>query len=341
MMPGPALATVVVAYNSAPELGETLSAVREQMRPGDELVVVDNASSDGSADVARAAGAVVVERPGNEGFAAGCHAGVDATGAPLVLLLNPDTRLQPGCLDVLRETAAAQPTWGAWQALVLLPGGERVNTAGGVTHWLGFGWAGGCDQPADAIDQRPHEISWASGAALVVRREAWTALGGFDPAYFMYGEDLDLGLRLRLAGWGVGIVPAARAEHEYAFDKGTYKWFYLERNRWWTVLGAYPRTLLALALPALVAFDLALLIVAAHGGWLRAKLDAQAAVLRSLPWALQRRRRIQHGADRTGFGDALSARLDSPYLGPVAEIGVLRSAQAAYWAAILRVVGAR
>jgi hypothetical protein len=336
-----AVATVLVAFNSSGELGATLRAVREQMRPGDELLVVDNASADDSAAVAEAAGARIVALPTNRGFAAGCHTGVDATSAPLVLLLNPDTRLQPGCLDALRAAADSQPTWGAWQPLVLLPGSELVNTAGGVTHWLGFGWAGGCDGSAAAVDPAPHEVSWASGAALVVRRQVWEALGGFDPAYFMYGEDLDLGLRLRQAGWGVGIVPAARAEHEYAFDKGAYKWFYLERNRWWTILGSYPRGLLALVLPALLVFDLALMIVAARGGWLRAKVDAQRAVLRSLPWALRRRRRTQRIAQTAHFAEALSARLDSPYLGTVAEVGILRSGQAAYWSAVRWAVGAR
>ena len=109
----------------------------------------------------------------------------------------------------------------------------------------------------------------------------------------MYGEDVDLSLRLRLAGWGVGVVPAARVEHAYEFAKGAYKWFYLERNRWWTVLGAYPGALLWRVLPALLALELALLPVAAVGGWLPAKLRAQAAVLRSLGWALRRRRRVQ------------------------------------------------
>jgi N-acetylglucosaminyl-diphospho-decaprenol L-rhamnosyltransferase len=325
------LAVVVVAHESAGALGPTLAAVRAQLREGDELVVVDNGSGDGSAGVARAAGATVIAQP-NLGFAAGCHAGARATAAPLLFFLNPDARVAPGCLDALRD---ADPGWGAWQALVLLPGGERVNTAGGVTHWLGFGWAGGCDGPAARVDGAPHEVSWASGAALVVRRAAWEAVGGLDPAYFLYGEDLDLGLRLRLAGWGVGIVPAARVEHDYAFEKGEYKWYFLERNRWWTVLGAYPAPLLLAVLPALLAFEVALLAVAARAGWLPAKLRAQRDVVRSLRRTLRRRRRIQAGGTlgARGFATALTASLDSPYLGAAAEVGVLRRAQAGYWRA--------
>ena len=74
-----------------------------------------------------------------------------------------------------------------------------------------------------------------------MRRGAWDAAGGFDERYFMYGEDLDLSLRLRLAGWGLGLARAAEVAHDYEFAKGDYKWFYLERNRWWTVIGAYPQ----------------------------------------------------------------------------------------------------
>ena len=137
-------------------------------------------------------------------------------------------------------------------------------------------------------------------------------------------------------------MPAARAEHDYSFVKGDYKWFHLERNRLWTVLGVYPGRLLALVLPALLGLELALLAVAARDGWLAAKLRAQAAVLRSLPWALRRRARVQ--ATRTTsaaeFAATLSARLDSPFLGPVAESGAARAAQEGYWRAVRRLLGA-
>jgi GT2 family glycosyltransferase len=187
------------------------------------------------------------------------------------------------------------------------------------------------------VDPAPHEVGFASGAALVVRRAAWDAAGGFDPAYFMYGEDLDLCLRLRLAGRGVGIVPAARVEHAYAYTKGDYKWVHLERNRAWTVLAVYPTPLLVLLAPALLGFELALLAVAARDGWLRAKLRAQLAVLRSLPAALARRRRVQRTrtVSAAAFAAPLTAALDSPHLSAPA---LAVRAQAAYWRLVSAVI---
>ena len=251
MHAAPALAVVVVCHDSAGEIGVTLTALGRSFATATRSIVVDNASRDGTAGVVRdsAPWATVVESAENLGFAGGCHVGVRRSSAPLVLLLNPDAAPAPGCLDALRACAAERPEWGAWQALVTMAGGELVNTAGNVVHYLGFGWAGDLGRPVADVDPRPREVGFCSGAALVVRRDAWDAVGGFDERYFMYGEDLDLSLRLRLAGWGVGIEPRARVAHDYDFAKGDYKWFYLERNRWWTLVGAYPARLLALLAP--------------------------------------------------------------------------------------------
>jgi GT2 family glycosyltransferase len=307
-----------------------------QLRDDDEVVVVDCASRDGTPAVARAAldGRGTVLERANLGFAGGSNEGAAATSAPLVVLLNPDAVPEDGFLDALRAAASAHPRWGAWQALVTLPGRAVVNTDGNVVHWLGFGWAGGLDGPAQAArDRGDREVGFPSGAAMAVRREAWDAVGGFDARYFMYGEDLDLGLRLRLAGWECGVAPAAEVVHDYAYTKGNYKWFWLERNRLWTVLGAYPAPLLAALAPALLAFEVALLGLAWRGGWLRAKLRAQLAVLRELPAIRARRARVQatRSVSAGEFAAVLSDSLDSPNLGAAKAIPGAPAAQAAYW----------
>lgn len=333
-----ALAVVVVTYNSADHLPVLLSAVLGQLGPEDELVVVDNASSDGSPDVTRQAGERVwlLETGANLGFAGGCHAGAQATRAPLLLFLNPDSQPEEGCLDHLRAAAAAHPTWGAWQAAVLLPDGN-INTDGGIVHYLGMGWAGDCGKPQASLPAGPREVGFPSGAALVVRRSTWEQLGGLDSSYFLYGEDLDLGLRVWLAGQGVGVVPAARVIHSYEFEKGTEKWFWLERNRLRTVLSVYPRPLLVLLAPGLLAAEVALLAMATAHGWLGPKLRAQLAVLTGLPQTWRRRRAVQATRRLTAsqFAAHLTASLDSEFL-PMDATGLAARMQSGYWHLIRR-----
>ena len=328
-----ALAVVVVTHESGGHLRALARTVLPQLREDDELVVVDNASADGTAAAARALGErlTVIETGQNLGFAGGCHAGARATHAPLLLFLNPDCQPHDGCLAELRGAADSHDEWGAWQAAVLLDEGH-INSSGGVIHYLGMGWAGDCGRPIAELASEDREVAFPSGAAMVVRRDVWTALGGLDQDYFMYGEDLDLGLRLWLHGYAVGMVPSARVNHGYEFDKGGAKWFWLERNRWRTVLSVYPAPLLALLAPALAASEIGLLAAAASQGWLGAKLRAQFAVLAGLPRTLARRRYVQceRQIGAREFAEHLSCSLDSPYLSG-ANNPLLARPQALYW----------
>ena len=250
----------------------------------------------------------------------------------------------PGALDALRAAATTRPGWGAWQALVTLPGGQEVNTSGGVTHWLGIGWAGAYGSPVEAVDIEPREVSFASGAALTVRREAWEAVGGFEDGVLHVrrgSRPLAAAAARRL---GRRHRPAARVEHDYDFAKGDYKWFLLERNRWWTILGAYPGAA-ALRAPAGAAGRRA----RAAGRSPRAAAGCarscapRRAVIRTLPWALRRRRRVQRTrrASTAAFAAGLGASLDSPFLGPAAEIRPVQALQAGYWNLALRAVEGR
>ncbi len=337
---GPSVAIAMVLHDSADDLSSSLPALVDQLREGDQLWILDNASGDTSADVAArlAPGATVLRSDENLGFAGGVNRALEHATAELLMLLNPDAVLLPGALDILRDAAARHPEWAAWQALVALDDGETVNTSGNLVHWLGFGWSGGLDARLSEVGEAEETVGFSSGAALVVRRADWELVGGFEPRYFMYGEDLDLGLRLRLAGRESGVVPSAVVEHGYEFIKGDYKWFHLERNRWWTVLGTYPGRILVPLLPALLVFELALLPVAWRGGWLRPKLRAQAAVLRELPAILARRRRTQElrrATDRE-FAAGLTSSLDSPLLSAARAIPFAETLQRQYWALVLR-----
>jgi GT2 family glycosyltransferase len=154
----------------------------------------------------------------------------------------------------------------------------------------------------------------------------------------MYHEDVDLSLRIRIAGGRVGIEPAAAVDHDYEFAKGAAKWRRLERNRWATILRCYPAPLLALLAPALLVTELALLPAAAAGGWLPEKLRAGAETLAALP-ALWRERRAVQATRRVSaseFATWLSPELDSPFLGRAGRSPLLRVCLRAYWTAVSR-----
>lgn len=327
-----ALAIVVVTHQSVAHLDRLARALLPQLRDDDEVVIIDNASSDGTPAAARALPRVtLMETHANLGFSGGCQVGAEATQAPLLLFLNPDSQPHPDCIEQLRMAASDHPNWGAWQAAVLTPD-AKISGSGGIVHYLGIGYAGDSGCPLESLRSQDHEITFPSGAAMVVRRGVWEHLGGLDRGYFMYGEDLDLGLRLWLAGHRVGVVPDSRVNHDHEFDKGSFKWFWLERNRWRTVLSVYPAPLLALIMPALLIAELGLLAVAAKQGWLRSKLRAQAAVIGDLPRTFARRRRVQRtrciGAAE--FASHLTASLDSPYLA-AADTPLVNAPQSAYW----------
>lgn len=327
------LAFVVVAFRSADALRTLLPALGAQMGPRDALIVVDNACPEGSADVAEASPVVTatVRAGANLGFAAGSNLGAAHAGdADATVFLNPDCIPEPGFVEALRRPPE---DWGAWMGLVLLADGRRVNTAGGVAQFLGFAWAGRLGEDAAQVPDAPCPVGFLSGACLAIRREVLAEVGGFHEPFFMYGEDVDLSHRLRLAGHRFGVVPAARVRHDYAFGKGALKWRLLERNRWLLVLRTYPAALLALVLPAMILLEPATWVVAVRGGWAGAKLGATGGVLRALPAALRERRAIQASArvSAAGFAQGLAAPLDSPMLAGPARSAPVRALMTGYW----------
>ena len=336
----PTLSVVIVAHDSLAELRATLPALDAELSPDDELIIVDNASRDA---LAAELGVIsprarLVSLAANLGFAGGANAGAAAATGELIVLLNPDATVQAGWGAAIRVPWGG--AWDGWMGLVLLGDGSLINTSGGVLHFTGFAWAGQVDQPASAAPAAAAEVGFLSGACLAIPRSRWEALGGFDPWYFMYCEDVDLSLRLRLGGGRIAVAPDARVTHRYEFAKGDYKWRWLERNRWATIIRTYPAPLLLLVAPALLASELAVWALAARAGWTPMKAQATRDVLRALPGLLRERRVIQQRSQITPrqFAAHLTATLDSPYFGAVGRQPLVRGALELYWRGVLAVL---
>ncbi|HEX8064970.1 MAG TPA: glycosyltransferase family 2 protein [Thermoleophilaceae bacterium] len=339
------LSIVIVAFDEGDDLRPVLDELARQRRPGDEVVVVHNSGGEPAAsartvELAGSHEAVdrVIESGGNLGFPRAANLGASATSRETVLFLNPDALPEPGCLDALRDPPAG---WDAWMGLVALDDGERVNTAGGVVHFLGFGWTGRYREPLASVGAEPAPVGFLSGACLAIRREAWEAAGAFPDSFFLYVDDVDLSHRLRLMGRRFGVVPTARVRHDYEFGRRPDKLRELERNRLLMVVRCYPAALLAAVAPALVATDLALLAYATVAGWGAAKARGTGGFLRALPAALRERRAIQaRAAIGAGeFAQAMVPELDSPYFGAAGRSRAVRALLRAYWALVRRALG--
>ncbi len=333
----PSLSVLIVAWNSSSELRRTLPALLAELRDDDELIVVDNDSGDDSAAVAAelAPAARLVRMGRNVGFAAGCNRGAEEARGDLLVLLNPDAVPQPGWGEAIRRPWREGRGWAAWQALVANGDGTEINSAGNPVHFTGIVWAGGHGRPL-AEAPPAGEVVCLSGACLAIPLTTWRELGGFPERFFLYHEDVDLSLRLRLRGDTLGIEPAAVVAHDYEFGAGEQKWRWLERNRLAFLVRDYPGPLLVLLAPALAATELALLAVSASGGWGGQKLAANLEALRWLPRLLRERRRIRQtrAVSSAEFASWLTADLDSPFISDAARSLPARLALRAYWRAV-------
>jgi GT2 family glycosyltransferase len=228
----PCVDVVVVAYDSAALLASALAPVT-----GNDLVasvtVVDH-GSDGSADVAESLGALAIRNPENPGFGAGQNRGIAAGSSPFVLLLNPDAVIEPGALDRGVAHLTAHTRIAAVQGVV------RDRTTGAVersqgdalspVHLAGRALAARrllridavrrlaarsavLADSAERVPSEVREVEALAATAILARRAALDSVAGFDPRYFLYGEDMDLSLRLRRAGWTLVALPVAWATH--------------------------------------------------------------------------------------------------------------------------------
>jgi hypothetical protein len=290
-----------------------LASLRAQTRPADRVVVVDDGSTDDSLAWLRAQPDVeVVRRDGpSGGFAAAVNAGVAAVaGCDAVALLNTDVELAPDWLARMGEVLAAAPGIGSVACkMVRMDDPAVIDDAGDILRRDGVCEQRGRGRPDGARFDVAGEAWGACAGAALYRRAALVGAGGFDEAYGMYLEDVDLALRLRLAGWACRYEPAV-ARHAGG-GSGAPIGFWVARNTLVLVARWYP----ARWAPAVAYRQVAWLADAARRGALREHLRGLAAGLRAAPGALAARRRPGGWPGRAALETAVPRR---PWRGPAA-----------------------
>ena len=261
----PLACVITVTHDSAACVPRLLAGLRADPPRGyrRRVIVVDNASSDGTAEAVRRRfpEALLLRNDRNEGFGAACNRAARRAleeGAEYLAFVGPDTEVTPGWLEPLLRALDEDPRLASVQPLVVRADApDRVNTRGNRIHFLGFGFAGGNGTEAEACPPGVHPCAYASGNALVVRAREFLDAGGFDEPFFLYVEDQDLGWRFRLEGRENAAVLHARVVHHYDFEKRPEKFYYLERNRWVFLFSHFQARTLLLAAPALLVTECA------------------------------------------------------------------------------------
>jgi len=309
------VSVVLVHYRGGQDLRDCVAALVSQDWPKLELVLVDNGSAEGLPDLSDllrrpaewelSVQTVVLQR--NEGFAGGANAGAASASGAHIFFLNPDTQVQPGCITALVSAQSDIAT----ARLLLSEDPERLDNCGHGLFPDGLNWCRGRGQSAQQSYLESEDVLLFSGAAVLFKRSALAQTGGFDPAYFAYGEDADLSLRAARLGLNCRYVAEACVHHKVGGSFGRLalrKVLLVERNRsrvavthlpwswllvspWWTV-----RRHLALGKEAASGAGLA----ASWPAWQRPLLPvvvlaAHAASIWDLPANLLRRRALGGG----------------------------------------------
>jgi GT2 family glycosyltransferase len=244
----PLVSVIVVNYNGGEFLRECLESVRLQSYADVELIVVDNASQDGSADWAEHSyeGPLkLIRNPTNEGFAGGNNRGFEVARGDWVLLLNNDAVVEPEAIGNLVRFGEEHPEAGMLACRVVQYDHPNILDSAGLLLYpdgvcRSRGWL---EKDVGQYDQ-PQEVLCPAGCAALYRKAMLDETGTFDEAYFMYLEDLDLGVRGQLLGWSCFYVPDARFRHrksQTTGDHSKFKAYHVERNRIYNVIRLMPR----------------------------------------------------------------------------------------------------
>lgn len=260
-------------------------SLRRQDYPADltRIYIIDNASSPESADYLKREypEAEIIIRPDGNYTAANNLGFNKATqdGCEYLVTVNMDTEMASDWLTELVRALDNNPEAGIAQSKILLfpqtadeKAKPRLNSLGNIIHFLGFGFTDAYGQPDREITGYPEISGYASGCSFIIRSEVFEKIGGYNEEFYMYHDDLELSLKVKLTGDKIILAPRSVIYHKYEFSRSVNMIYYMERNRYLTLLIFYPAGLLWLiALPAF-AMDLGMLFYSLFGGWFKAEM---------------------------------------------------------------------
>lgn len=308
----PRVAIIYLCYGNLRHLPEVVSSYAQLGYPKDRLTVImiPNNSPDGIADVIRRdvlprsgkdlPEIVLLDDGENRGFAGGNNNGIAwalEREYDYVFLNNGDLKLHSDAITELVDHMESDDTVSAAQSLVLYWNDHgKVNVSGGMLHIAGYGFARDNLARVETIDVADgSEVMYPSGAAVLYRASALKKVGLLEEGFFMYHEDLELGLRLKIAGYKNIICTDSWAYHDYSFSRNPKKFAWMELYRWIVTLAYYRLPTLMLFAPLIGLIEAGTWLMALKGGWWRAKIWAYAEWFKPRTWKLlwKMRRRAQ------------------------------------------------
>lgn len=210
-----------------------------------------------------------------------------------IAFLDNDTIVDKNWLSELVRCIEKNDMIGAVQSKILIYGQKDVlNTNGNKSNYLAVGWPEGYKNK-DSRENRVIEISFPSGAAMILRKSALDEIGAFDEDYFIYADDMDVGLRMRLAGYKIMYCPTSFVYHKYKFLRGKRSFFYLNRNRILTFLKLYQKHTYIGLLPAIAFYEISVISYAVLNGFLLELLRAYAYIINNRESIKDKRRNIK------------------------------------------------
>lgn len=282
---------IIVNYFHKNQLKKCIESINKNKVVDFEIIIVNNSPKESLQRITHNYPEIKIIESNNLGFGGGCNLGAKISGGKYLVFLNPDSIVNNNWLTEALK-AFKKKRAGIVMSKILSLDGKIVNSWGGEVNYTGFSWAGGFGEQ-NIPSQKPYEVGFASGASFFISQKLFKKLGGFDPSFFMYAEDLDLSFRVRSLGYKVLCAPRSMVFHDYKFNKGDYKLYYLERNRYFFLVKNYSLKLLFLFLPALLFLELGLLLYFCLILKPQIKIKANFVFLKNLKKILKKRKTIQ------------------------------------------------